>query len=536
MTGPRTRPGDGLLHPVPLAAIGLLLVNDHLLKAAWPGPLTGKLSDVAGLILFPLVLVASWEFARTGLGRPVTVGLGASVVAVVTTGVVFAFVKLDPIGADLYRVGLGIAQWPFAAAIAVLTAQPIPQLGQTVSFVADTSDLVALPALGLPLAVSIARIPRPAGPVASFASEGRAFTLLGEELAVAGLAAAMFAGAVIDAWAHVHLPESLETVLTPSHAVVYAAFAGLVMVVAGATVIRMRSGRGQFPVSEGSRLVKLPMTLPSRFRAAVRPGHSVTIAGVIVFLAGGAADSAWHVALGIEADAEALVSPTHLLLAVGAGMIAAGPVCACWLARTRPRWPEFLPVAIGMGTLVGLCAFALHLAHPLVDPWPSYPYVADSPTFWAIAPLGVASAALQASIVAGGLAITLRAWPHPPRGALAIIVVMATAPLVFLHDQQPLLSVSAMGGLAAELVKALTGRWSTRTRILAATATVPSALWAGEIAVLASQGAVEWSAHLMTGTLLVVAASGFLVGLLATLPAALETPGDASQDASAVPK
>src|SRR5690606_8292496 len=46
--------GDGLLHPAPLAAIGLLLLNDHWLKAAFPGSITGKLSDFAGLAFFPL--------------------------------------------------------------------------------------------------------------------------------------------------------------------------------------------------------------------------------------------------------------------------------------------------------------------------------------------------------------------------------------------------------------------------------------------------------------------------------------------------
>jgi hypothetical protein len=535
MTGPRPRPGDSLLHPVPLAAIGLLLVNDHLLKTAWPGAFTGKLSDVAGLVLFPLVLVAAWELARAALGRPGTAGLWASVVAVASTGVVFSLIKLDPTGAHLYRVGLGMVQWPFAAAMAMLTAQPIPALGRVVSFVADPSDLVALPALVLPLAVSIARAPRPEGPAASLTAWGRAFSLRGENLAVAGLAAAMYAGAVIDAWSHVHLPASLETILTPSHALVYTAFAGLVATVAGTTVIRMRSGIGPLPMGEAQPLSPAPATFLSRFRAAVRPGHGVTIAGIVVFLAAGAADSAWHVAFGIEADAEALVSPTHLLLAVGAGMIAAGPVWASWLARARPRWPEFLPVAIGMGTLVGLCAFALHLAHPLVDPWPSYPFAPGSPTYWAIAPLGVASAALQASIIAGGLAFILRAWPNPPRGASAIVVVMATAPLVVLHDQQPLLSVAALGGLAAELVNALSGRWATRTRILAATTTVPSMLWVAEIAVLASRGAVEWSAHLVAGTLLIVAVIGFLVGLLATLPAAIEPSGDAPPEARALP-
>src|SRR5690242_20127817 len=58
-----------LLHPLPLAAVAVLAINDHLLKGAGvlPGWLTGKLSDIAGLFFFPLLLTAlargAWKLA-----------------------------------------------------------------------------------------------------------------------------------------------------------------------------------------------------------------------------------------------------------------------------------------------------------------------------------------------------------------------------------------------------------------------------------------------------------------------------------------
>ena len=45
-----------LLHPAYLLALAVLLLNDHVLKEAVPGVLTGKLSDVAGLIVLPVLL------------------------------------------------------------------------------------------------------------------------------------------------------------------------------------------------------------------------------------------------------------------------------------------------------------------------------------------------------------------------------------------------------------------------------------------------------------------------------------------------
>ena len=48
-----------LKHPTTLFSIGLLLVNDHVLKVTVPSWLTGKLSDFAGLFFFPFVLAAA---------------------------------------------------------------------------------------------------------------------------------------------------------------------------------------------------------------------------------------------------------------------------------------------------------------------------------------------------------------------------------------------------------------------------------------------------------------------------------------------
>src|SRR5262245_28812425 len=67
---PRSARFAVLLHPLFLCALALLLVNDHLLKGAGilPGAITGKLSDLAGLIVAP-VLVAALVGARTPPSR-----------------------------------------------------------------------------------------------------------------------------------------------------------------------------------------------------------------------------------------------------------------------------------------------------------------------------------------------------------------------------------------------------------------------------------------------------------------------------------
>ena len=137
--------GDALLHPVPLAAVALLLVNDHVLKSTWPGLVTGKLSDFAGLVFFPVLLQAIWEIACLTCRRPVTRSLRVLATATVLTIVAFTFAKVLPAGADAYRLGLSVARWPFGALFDLAAGAPVRDLAR-VSFVRDLGDLVALPA------------------------------------------------------------------------------------------------------------------------------------------------------------------------------------------------------------------------------------------------------------------------------------------------------------------------------------------------------------------------------------------------------
>ncbi len=112
-------------HPATVLALTVLVVNDHVLKPAFPGPVTGKLSDVAGLVLAPplvavlLTLVAPRLPARA-----------AVVVGLVSVGAGFAVVKSSGYAADVAS-----AAWTVLAGPSLVRADP--------------TDLLTLPSLGL---------------------------------------------------------------------------------------------------------------------------------------------------------------------------------------------------------------------------------------------------------------------------------------------------------------------------------------------------------------------------------------------------
>ncbi len=145
-------PGGDLLHPVAVAALLLWLVNDHLLKAAWPSFATGKISDMVSLIAFPLLCLAFWEQVRAWRGGAEPTKLVRNRVllgAIFATGFVMVTIKLLEPAGWLYQWGLGALQLPFRGAIAILSGHEWPAI-RPVELTMDPTDLLMLPALFVP--------------------------------------------------------------------------------------------------------------------------------------------------------------------------------------------------------------------------------------------------------------------------------------------------------------------------------------------------------------------------------------------------
>lgn len=151
MTAVRSRPrGDLLLHPVVLLAIVVWAVNDHVLKEAYPGLVAGKLSDVTGVIVAPLIVVGFYEL-RPG-GR--CAGAAVIVASVAATAVAFTLVELVPAAAGAYERGFGIVRWPYDAAVGLAAGDGL--VGPLrVQLWSDGADLLTLPFLAVPLLLGL---------------------------------------------------------------------------------------------------------------------------------------------------------------------------------------------------------------------------------------------------------------------------------------------------------------------------------------------------------------------------------------------
>ena len=115
------------------------MVNDRWLKSDWPGFVTGKLSDCAGLVLLPVGLLSLTEILRRICHKPMIWRYDALIwVALSAFG--FVFVKVTPVGNDAYAWVMGAIRWPLQA---LSQTGSTPQM-RPILVSRDRADLLAL--------------------------------------------------------------------------------------------------------------------------------------------------------------------------------------------------------------------------------------------------------------------------------------------------------------------------------------------------------------------------------------------------------
>ena len=330
---------------------------------------------------------------------------------------------------------------------------------------------------------------------------------------MAALCGLFQAGAYLDLWAHVHRPE-LETFFTPWHAVLYSGFFAVAAATAVPLLLRRRTG------------VAWPRALPA--------GYDWSLIGVVVFGLGGVLDMLWHTVFGVEADVEALLSPSHLVLALGSTLMLTGPLRAAWRASTpRAPWPAVFSLAY----LLSSFTFWTQYAHQLGRPWAAagnrptsaiFPVVAPDPLFRAAEiqstfvahALGVASILLQAALLAGVLLIALWRWGGAiPLGAFTVVFGLNALVVGAARDQHALVPPAIAAGILTDaLVRRLRPARARPFALRVVAFAAPATYFALFFGALALTRGLWWSVPLWSGTIVLAGGVGWLLSWLVAPP------------------
>lgn len=341
----------------------------------------------------------------------------------------------------------------------------------------------------------------PQGGPARARAGGRATGRLGFDMTVALLSCWLVGGACLDGWAHRHIA-SLESFFTLWHAVLYSGFA------ATALYLLYNWYKGYAPGAS--------------WRGVLPAGYDLSLVGVAVFAVAGVGDMIWHLLFGIEANVDALLSPTHLALASGAVLIVGGPLRAAW-RRGAPleSWRERLPVLLSLTLVFTLITFITQYAHPFVNTNLASDdslTLGDSSAYQA---LGVAGIVVQGAIVTGLVLTTIRGVTLP-FGGLTFVFTLNAVLMTFMSDQFRLIPAVAVAGLLADLLLLYLRPSAQRPLALRAFAfALPALLYLVYFLDLALTGGIWWSIHSWLGSAVEAGFVGLGLSYLVIPPAGI---------------
>lgn len=245
----------------------------------------------------------------------------------------------------------------------------------------------------------------------------------------------ILAGLFLDGWSHNNIPETINSFLNPWHAILYSGYA-VSAAVLGVTYIRnVKKGYGwlQGLLSE----------------------YMLSLLGAAIFAAAGNLDFIWHELFGFEENVEALVSPSHLILAVGGVMMMSGPLRAAWNRSNSEAEQMPRRALLSLFAVLAVFTFFTHFSNAFAFP---QLFVAERPagdTYLSDVTL-ISYVLIPTVLFMSALLLGLRRWKLPV-GSLTLLLT-GTSTLIFLmtwrysHEQWPVLIAALVGGILADVL------------------------------------------------------------------------------------
>lgn len=295
-------------------------------------------------------------------------------------------------------------------------------------------------------------------------------------------------GAYLDGWAHHHIA-GMESFFTPWHAILYAGFTAM----AGFILLALWNNHA----------AGYPWT------RALPPGYELSLLAIPLFAAGGLGDMIWHTLLGIEVSVEALLSPTHLVLAFAGVLLASGPFRAGWrrVATESDGWRSLLPAIFSLAFTLAVFTFFIEYASPFSNPWPAIDRQTNPVEFGQT--MGITGIIVQSGVLMSLVLLAVRRW-RLPFGSLALVFALGAVPEVFRADQTRFIPAILVAGLIADALHAwLRPSLERRGALRLFAFLTPVVLYALYFLTIQVTSGIGWSVPLWTGAV----AIGGIVGL-----------------------
>lgn len=304
-----------------------------------------------------------------------------------------------------------------------------------------------------------------------------------------------FSGLFLDGWAHNHRPE-LESFFTPWHAVYYSGYFvttfSLLLIVWGGK--RKRGGS---------------------FMANIPEGFGAALLGSALFIVGGIGDLLWHEIFGVEVDIGALLSPTHLVLAVSmALMVSTG--LRTWFRTTPPigvpKLLSQLPMLMSSVFTVSLVWFMTQFSHFITSRASGLrpeEIVADMSQNIAI------TGYLLHIIVIFACILFIARRARIAAGGFTFLFAGPILAMALMHDGLELVPAGIVAGLVADILSRKLHPFELhRKEVRAFGFIIPATFFTAYFLTLSVTDGIWWSVHEWTGSIVMAGLAGLLTTFL----------------------
>lgn len=241
-----------------------------------------------------------------------------------------------------------------------------------------------------------------------------------------------------------------------------------------------------------------------QWKRSLPQGYWPSFLGCVVFFAGGFGDMVWHSLFGVEASIEALLSPTHLILAIGTGLIVSGPLRASFSRYGYPMGlREWVPALSSATLLLSVLTFMTEYANPLTH------IMTMSKEFTSLA-LGIVGIILYSIFFSSFILVLATRWKLP-FGSATFILLINSVLMSFLHGAYQMIIVGFFSGLACDYVyQQLRPSRGKDFEFRLFSFAIPTIFFMFYFAALFATIGVAWSVHAWAGSIVIAGIAGLL--------------------------
>lgn len=249
--------------------------------------------------------------------------------------------------------------------------------------------------------------------------------------------------------------------------------------------------------------------------ANIPEGFGAALVGSALFMIGGIGDLVWHEIFGVEADIEALLSPTHLILAVSMALMVSTAL-RTWFRTTPPIGvPKLLsqfPMLMSCVFTVSLVWFMTQFSHFII------------PRASGLRPEGTIADLSQNIAITGYLLhiivilaciLFIARRARIATGGFTFIFTGSVLAMALMRDGQMFLPAAFVTGIITDaLSRKLHPFELHRKEVRAFGFIIPATFFTAYFLTLSLTEGIWWSVHLWTGSIVMAGLAGVLTTFL----------------------